>query len=84
MAREFDPAVIDPAVIDSQGNIYTADPPRIVDGATEPPPTPKLKTILIRNIEPELHRRVRVRALTDGVTLQEVGRELLRRYADGD
>jgi hypothetical protein len=81
MAREFDPAVIDPAVIDSQGNIYTADPPRIVDGATEPHPTgPKLKTILIRNIEPELHRRVRVRALTDGVTLQEVGRELLRRY----
>jgi hypothetical protein len=80
MAREFDPAVID-----SQGNIYTADPPRIVDGATEPPPTgPKLKTILIRNIEPELHRRVRVRALTDGVTLQEVGREMLRRYADGD
>jgi len=31
-----------------------------------------------------LHRRVRVRALTDGVTLQEVGREMLRRYADGD
>ena len=42
-----------------------------------------MKTYLVKDIDPELWKRVRLRAVADNLTVREVLQRLIERYAAG-